>query len=520
MPLNPHICMLAAENDSIPGAKVGGIGDVIRDIPPALAAQGASVTVIIPAYGLFHTYSEATQIGTVQVWFMGRTESVHIVELYADRDKGVRTIVVHHPLFAAGGAGSVYCNDGSDQPFATDASKFALFCTAALKAITDGIFGAVDVLHLHDWHAGFAAILREYDPAYEQLKSIPTAFTIHNLALQGIRPLQSHPSSLQSWFPDLSFEKNTVADLRWPDCVNPVAAAIRLADKVHTVSPTYSLEILQASAPERGFHGGEGLEKDLQMCASRQALVGIINGIDYEKEPATKTDWPALIKTLEDTLLGWLGDSVSLRATEYIAHQRIQQWQEYTRPQHIMTSVGRLTDQKVALLLMPAGSGRRVLDLLLDSLKGKGVFILLGSGDSELEAQCQRCAAQHQNFLFLNRYEQSLSDLLFANGDLFLMPSSFEPCGISQMLAMHNGQPCLVHAVGGLKDTVKDGVNGFHFTGDSMQNQSANMLQRFNDIITMRESKPDQYQAIADVARSERFLWQSSAQQYLQQLYL
>jgi len=519
MPQHPHICMLAAENDVIPGAKVGGIGDVLRDIPRALASEDARVTVIIPAYNAFHTLPGSKFVDSASVSFAGSPEEVELYELYPDRDPGVRYLVLHNAQLGACGAGSVYCNDSSDRPFATDANKFALFCAGALQCISNGAIGEIDVLHLHDWHAGFAAVLREYDPDFAALKNVRCVFSIHNLALQGIRPLADDTSSLEHWYPDLTYETSTIADPRWPNCVNPVAASIRLADVVHTVSPSYSLEIIQPNAPARGFHGGEGLERDLQQCAARDGLVGIINGIDYPDEFTARLEWHAMMSTIGDTLISWLGDSSSINTTDYVAHQRTQQWLSSNRPRHVLTSVGRLTSQKMALLLEPTSDGNTVLDDMLESLSGTGVFILLGSGDSELEALCRKSASNHANFLFLNRYAQSLSDLLFANGDVFLMPSSFEPCGISQMLAMRHGQPCVVHAVGGLQDTVSDMVDGFHFGGDSVDQQVKGFQDCINKVLTLREQQPDEFRSICANARDKRFHWSNSARQYLNELY-
>ena len=519
MPQHPHICMLAAENDVIPGAKVGGIGDVLRDIPAALAKEGAHVTVIIPAYNAFHTLPGSKFVAAASVNFAGAAEQVELYELYPNRDEGVTYLVLNHAQLGACGAGAVYCNDASDRPFATDANKFALFCAGALQCLIDNAIGNIDVLHLHDWHAGFAAILREYDPAYAALKEVRCVFSIHNLALQGIRPLKGDPSSLEEWYPDLQYDTNIVADPRWPNCVNPVSASIRLADAVHTVSPSYSLEIIQPNAPERGFHGGEGLERDLQQCAARDALVGIVNGIDYDDATHARLEWHAMMTTIGDTLMQWLGDSSSINTTDYVAHQRTQQWLTSNRPRHVLTSVGRLTSQKMALLLAPTADDSTVLDDILENLAGSGVFILLGSGDTELEAMCRKSASKHANFLFLNRYAQSLSDLLFANGDVFLMPSSFEPCGISQMLAMRQGQPCIVHAVGGLKDTVIDMQDGFHFTGNSVEQQARAFQTRLHDVLTMREQQPEQFRSIASNAREKRFHWSHSAKHYLSELY-
>ncbi len=121
----------------------------------------------------------------------------------------------------------------------------------------------------------------------------------------------------------------------------------------------------------------------------------------------------------------------------------------------MVTSIGRLTDQKALLLRQPY-QDKTVLSVLLDDLaRVNGRMIILGSGDTQIEFELMQLMASHDNFLFLNGYGQALSDQMYLHGDLFLMPSSFEPCGISQMLAMRDGQPCLVHAVGGLKDTVQ-----------------------------------------------------------------
>ena len=518
MPQHPHICMLAAENDVIPGAKVGGIGDVVRDIPKALARAGATVSVIIPAYNAFHALPGSSKIAEANVQFAGKEHSVALFELFVNRDPGVRYLVLHHPDFGACGAGEVYCDDPADRPFATDASKFALFCAGALQCLVNHALGEIDVLHLHDWHAGFAAVLREYDPAFVSLKSVRCVLSIHNLAMQGIRPFKGDVSSVESWYPNVAINTDMVADPRWHNCINPMAAAIRLVDKVHTVSPTYSVEIIHPNEPERGFHGGEGLERDLQQCANRNALVGITNGIEYGKV-LEKMQWHTMMATIGDTLLSWLGENNSVSTTDYLAHQRTQQWLASNRPRHVFTSVGRLTEQKMALLLTPTENNSTALDDMLMSMRGKGVFILLGSGDKLLEEKCRRSASQHPNFLFLNRYAQSLSDMLFANGDVFLMPSSFEPCGISQMLAMRQGQPCIVHAVGGLRDTVVDMIDGFQFHGNSVAEQVTHFQDSIQKVISLREQQPELFRTIAANASEKRFLWQDSAEQYLSELY-
>jgi len=529
-----HICMFAAENDVIPGAKVGGIGDVLRDIPRALANEKTRVTVVIPAYGAFHELPSAMPVGAFTTQFRGATERVELFEVSAGRDPNVRYLVMHHPLFAVGGKGAVYCDDDADSPFATDASKFALFSVAGLSAITSGNIDPVDVLHLHDWHSALALALIRFDAAFESLKDVRTVFSIHNLALQGIRPFTQNLSSFEAWYPHLHYEASYLADPRWPHCVNPLAGAIRLADKVHTVSPTYAREVLLPNEPERGFHGGEGLEADLQQAAGQGRLVGIINGIYYPPAKESQLSWPELTRQLSDELLRLISRQNQLRAVDYVCHQRIMAEASRKRPSHIVTSVGRLTEQKMALLLSPAHtgpahtvsthtglarSGRTALESILESMTERGVFLLMGSGDTALEEQCKQIAARFPHFIFINQYSVKLANLLFANGDLFLMPSSFEPCGISQMLAMKEGQPCLAHSVGGLRDTIDDGVDGFLFEAETIDDQVDALVFRINEILLLREKKPDGFMRIAATARKKRFEWSTSALRYHSELY-
>lgn len=578
-----HVCMLAAENDRIPGGKVGGIGDVIRDLPAALAAEGASVSVIVPAYGRFHERADAKLLGAFSVPFASSLERVEIHVLTSLSTDGVIQYVLHHPYFATGGPGVIYCDDPPGRPFASDATKFALYCMAALCAIRDGHLvndksgasAAVDVIHLHDWHCAFAAVLLAFDRSFASLAASRTVFGIHNLALQGIRPLTDDPSSLDAWYPGLEYQSERIVDPRWSDCINPMAAAVRLADRVHTVSPTYAREIIRPDDPARGFHGGEGLESDLAKIHGMGKLVGIVNGIDYPADAARKSDghsaapatapaaaragrsagergdksadksagksrsgkpdpvvtaadpggadgtasWKTVAAALADGLLAALGKDEALPTADYLAHQRLLRWQAMPRPRHVLTSVGRLTGQKVALLLHRDKEGREVLDTLLDRLAGRGSLILLGTGDAELQKSCQRLAARHANFCFIRRFSLSLSEILFEQGDVFLMPSSFEPCGISQMLAMQAGQPPLVHAVGGLADTVDDGVDGFAFSGNSIDAQATAFLQRLDEVLTLRESEPERWDAIVDAAAARRFLWRESAKRYISELY-
>ena len=521
------ILMVAAENDALPGGKVGGIGDVVRDLPRALAAAGQQVDVVTPGYGAFSRLPGAESVGTVEVMFSG---SVHIVELFKvpaqAPQKNVTLWVMEHPLFAVGGEGKIYCDDPGDRPFATDASKFALFSIAVAQAAVDDMFGVVDVLHLHDWHAALVAVLRAFDPAYQALQTVHTVYTIHNLALQGIRPLAGDASSLHVWFPELQYVVEQLNDPRAPHCINPMRAGINLSDKVHAVSPTYALEIQRPSDPSQGFFGGEGLHADLQAAAEEGRLHGILNGCEYPADSVPPLSSAELFLLCENESLKWIGKNPVVESAHLIASRRLAQIisaeKSADEPQAkplLVTSVGRITDQKVLLLLQTIPGGASALDHLLDVLGDKGVFVLLGSGDTELEQFLTEVASRRSNFVFLKGYSEHISQSLYASGDLFLMPSSFEPCGISQMLAMRAGQPCLVHSVGGLSDTVKDGVDGFAFTGDSLQSQAENLIASFESAMETKSEDSVSWEKISSAAAAARFLWRDVADEIVEQLY-
>ncbi len=516
-----NILMVAAENDALPGGKVGGIGDVLRDVPPALADEGCRVHVVTPAYGSLARVAGATKVTTMPVTFggIGMGADIYTVPGKSPRDKVIHW-VVDHPSFSPLGEGRIYCDDGPDAPFATDAGKFALFCQLVGNLIKADTFGKLDVIHLHDWHAATLLLLRRYHPSYELLQRTRCIYTIHNLALQGIRPLRNDESSLGAWFPGMAVD-DSVTDPRWPECINLMRAGIVLADKVHAVSPSYAREILEPSAvQERGYFGGEGLELDLQQANNSGRLFGILNGCDYPAgENANRLRRPQLAALLNEQVWQWIGAQQQLETANFIAEKRIAQFAA-RKEQVLITSVSRITDQKVRLLQQVTPAGQAALHALLEKLGNKGTYLFLGSGDERLEQFLTATAAQHDNFIFLLGYSDAVADALYRSGHLFLMPSSFEPCGIGQMLAMRAGQPCLVRRVGGLNDTVEDAVNGFTFAGDSPQQQAQQLVSTFVAALQCKRRKPQEWKKIESAAAEARFTWKSSIDKYLTELYV
>ncbi len=518
-----NILMVASENDAIPGGKVGGIGDVVRDIPPALASDGHQVNVITPSYGVFSQLPGTSHCGQISIKFKGQIETAGLYQVPGKTvHDGVTLWAIEHPIFSSGGVGNIYCNDPSDRPFATDAIKFALFSAAVCQAIKAKIFGDLDVIHLHDWHAATVALLRAYDPHFSPLKKIRTVYTIHNLALQGVRPLSGDDSALKTWFPDLKYDNQQINDPRAKNCINLMRTGIRLSDKVHAVSPTYAKEILLPSDHQQGYFGGEGLENDLQEKFNNDQLFGILNGCEYSPIKQKALPLKKLLGLCEPELLKWIAKNPVVDSAHLIAMHRLTELMKLSAsklPTFVMTSVGRITDQKVLILKQIMADGQTALEQLLDVMGDKGLFIMLGSGDAELESFLTKVAANKPNFLFLKGYAETLPNSIYASGDLFLMPSSFEPCGISQMLSMRNGQPCLVHGVGGLCDTVLNNQTGFVFNANSFTDQALSMIKSFESIKVLFDKEKTQWNKIKKNALKERFLWKDTADQYLTYLY-
>ncbi|WP_285162660.1 glycogen synthase [Shewanella goraebulensis] len=564
------VLMIAAENDAIKGAKVGGMADVIRDLPPALAKVDVYVDVAMPNYGFIAKDNNADFIAKVVVKFGANLETIDVYKIPApyltasdsqaknsQAQNGQLTSSVylfdHH--FFNSPDNQVYTEGCADRPFAEDATKFALFNLAVAQAYVDGVIKPVDTLHMHDWHAGMLVMLRAFAPEYAALKGIPCVFSIHNLALQGIRPIRDDVSSFTAWFPELSRlltqeQKAQICDPRYPHCINPMKMGIELSDKVHLVSPTYANEVLMPSDHQNGFFGGEGLEGSLQDKHHRGDIVGILNGCVYDEsnsksntkverikaiKPVTTKDISQVFEGAQQAVIKWLGKSEWIKSVDQIALSRLQilttkQSKPSTECDFLMTSVGRLTDQKVLLLRQPhANSGSSssansssTLQALLDNLKQlkpKAVFILLGSGDKQIAAEFQKVAANNDNFVFLNGYDDALSSTLYQFGELFMMPSSFEPCGISQLLAMKHGQVCIAHGVGGLRDTIADKQNGWLFEGNNLQHQSEQLLLVMKNALSLHNDKAAEYLLMRQSASEVRFTWHHAAKQYLSKLY-
>jgi len=505
--------MVAAENDALIRGKVGGLADVVRDLPRALIDLGLSVDVITPAYGFLQNENPSELHATVDFPFKGKRQSAAVFRVKTKTPhERVSCFVVEHPDLRGN---PIYYNDPPATPFLRDAEKYALFSSAVGKIL--GWQEETYALHLHDWHSGFLFLLQRRHPEFAHLQKIRTLYTIHNIGVQGTRPFEGNTSTVTSWFPELFASKDWIEEWQDPQwdvpCFNPMLAGIRHADALNTVSPGYAEEILHPSDHANGFFGGEGLERELTERKKEGALSGILNGCEYP--PA-----PGYLRMSCDELLGFLQQEIRrssgvLKGASAVHLEALRQF----KPEFILTGVTRIVEQKVQLFLEHGSDGRSAIERLVDLLaEQNGACVLLGSGIPEYEEKFIALTEKNRRFVFIRGYSEKISEALYANGTLFLMPSSFEPCGISQMIAMREGQPCVVHAVGGLRDTVTDGLNGFTFDGKNPRQQVDAFVGAVTRAVRWYLEDKARWEAVRNAALRARFTWESSARRYLELL--
>ncbi len=511
--MTPNFLFVSAENDALANCKAGGMGDVVRDVPIHIATNSHNVSTIVPSYGRLH--KDAESLGRFTFAFRGAPCTIELYKAVPkNKNTGVTHYVVHHAELTEGNIAHIYQHD-ENEPFYTDANKFALFCTAVAHLIKEDCFGKLDVVHLHDWHTALLLFLREFHPAYEKLKESRFVFTIHNLAIQGIRPMDGNHSSLKVWFPELQVAPPLIQDPRYPDCINLMSVGIRYADAVHTVSPSYKQDILLPS--ERPyFIGGEGLETLLRKADNEKRLFGILNGVDYSH---FKFDEKAnFYENSLHAIYSWLSEEDKKYKSDFLIHtgHKLSGFM-LEKPDFLMASVARLTEQKFYFFKQFP----EIFDLMMAELqKANGIYVLLGTGDPAYETFFREASYAHDNFIFINGQSEAVVKSIYAAANLYLMPSLFEPCGICQMLAMRCGNPCLVHYTGGLKDTVGHGINGFTFDGKTSYQKGINLIETLQEALHMYFNHPEEWKEIKENAKSSRFSWESAVNDYYRYLYL
>lgn len=470
------IAIVAAE--ITPWAKAGGLADVIGALPAAFKQCGAEPTVILPGYRSILDALETSTVAENLVVPMGDS-SERFDLLRAEGRDGVPLYLIKQP--ACFDRAGVYGERGTDYP--DNLHRYVMFSRAA--ALAAARFIRPDVLHAHDWHSALTPIVARADPALrDAFDSTLAVFTVHNLAFQGIFEAAD--------FGLLSLDRSyfSVDCLEFWGRINLMKGAIVLADGASTVSPTYAREV--SGDPELGF----GLEGVLRDKGSR--FVGILNGADYtEWDPANDPMIAARYTPAERE-----GKAVCRRALRSAMdlHDRDDV--------PIVGMVSRMTAQKGISLLGEA----------LDAVMALGVqLVMLVSGDPSLETFFKSAEERFPGQLRLQlAFDNAVAHQIQAGSDIFLMPSRFEPCGLTQMYALKYGTAPLVRATGGLKDTVaefdpqKGTGNGFMFTeyrADAMLDALARALRLFGDRA--------EWSRLMNNCFAADFSWNASARNYL-----
>lgn len=467
-----------ASAECAPFVKTGGLGDVAGSLPAALVRAGAEVIVMVPKYATIKDEYKAQMehFSDFYVSLGWRNEYCGLEKLEHD---GVTYMFIDNERYFA-----------RDYPygFFDDGERFAFFSkaiTESLQHLPEGF--ECDILHCNDWQTALAPVfLREFYqglPLYDRVK---TVFSIHNVAFQG-----QFSDTVMEDILGVAHIPAAASQLRCDACsINYMLGALRYADAITTVSPTYANEI---QTPEFG----EGLDGVLRERS--YALQGILNGIDVAGfDPATDKRIAANY-TVED------------RSGKAVCKAKLQEelGLEVRDDRPLMVMVTRLTRQKGLDLVMYA----------LDRILAGGVQVaVLGTGDRDYEDGLRYFQDKYPGTMAARiEFDPALSQRMYAAADMFLMPSKFEPCGLSQIIAMRYGTLPIVRETGGLKDTVQPyneftgegtGFSFSNFNGDEMGDAVFRAARLFWD---NREA----WNQLVTQAMSQDFSWTRSADKYL-----
>ena len=416
--------ILIAGSEAVPFIKTGGLADVVDAVSRGLAARGHDVTVVLPKYrGLKTADVEFTHAGRLVIPIDGRIETANIL---VGRREGVRVVLLEHPEFYERAGGPYAAKHASLGLSAYDAAgiddadeRFGFYARAALEAMRV-LDIKPDIVHAHDWHAALIpALLKSVYAADPFFAGTKTALTIHNIAFQGAFDLAT---AAKFGFDEAHLEHNGGA--------NYLRAGITHADAVTTVSPTYAREIVE----NKLF--GMGLEDHL--VAREDGVHGILNGIDPTLyDPAID---PLLVRNygVEDAAEGKSVNKTALQAKLGL---------DATPDAPLFVVASRLANQKGIDM---------IFDSARDIVRLGGQLAIMGTGDAQTEALRAALVLAFPGKIASHPFDENAVRLLFAAADFLLMPSRFEPCGLSQLIAQRYGALPIVTTTGGLADTVID----------------------------------------------------------------
>jgi starch synthase len=471
--------VLYVASEAYPLLKTGGLGDVIGALPAALRRCGVEVRVLLPGFPEIRDGIDAPR----RLLTFGPVFGASVLTLVAGRlpKSDVGVYVIDAPFLYARPGNPYVGPDGS--PWRDNPLRFGLLGWVAAHLAG----GELDprwkpqIVHGHDWHAGLAPVFLSQHP----VAPARTVFTIHNLAFQGL-------FSLQSCAPlGLPPESLTPSGLEFHGQVSFMKAGLTYSDELTTVSPSYAREIL---TPDFGF-GLEGV-----LAGREGALTGLLNGVDYDVWNP-ESDKLIAQRYDADRLVGKAACKAALRRELGL---------EEAPGQPLLAVVSRLTEQKG-------------LDLLLHCLprlvQSGAQLVVLGSGDAVLEDGFRHVGKSHPGSVAVRTgFDEALSHRIFAGADMVLVPSRFEPCGLTQLYGLRYGAVPIVHRVGGLADSVVDATaenlaaqlaTGFVFTA-----ADAGALAGAIDRAIALYRQPHAWRRLAARAMTQDFSWDHSAGLY------
>lgn len=466
--MNNKLKVLYVAAECAPFIKVGGLGDVAGELPLKLKELGADVRVVIPGNKDIH--SPARYKGDFPVSFGWRKETCIVREIV---NAPVTTFIIdnYHYFDRLG----VYGHKD-------DGERFAFFCAAVYEMILRFDF-VPDIVHLNDWHtAPIAMMLRENEREHNELSEISIVYTIHNLEYQGVSD-----RSIFNLFgvKDVVFMVDRV---EYYGCFNPMKAGINYADIINAVSKTSAKEML---TPKYGF-GLEGVLKN-----RKTAIRGVLNGINQDNWNP-QTDKSIYFNYNKDDIDGKRKNKQELQVELGLKNSDAP----------LFSVISRLVSNKGLELMEPA------FEYIL---KNNNQLVILGRGEKYYEKIFAELTEKYPGLVSLNlEFNEEKARKIYAGSDVFFMPSRYEPCGLSQIIAMRYGTVPVVHKTGGLADTVIDeSTNKGSGTGFVFNTYSKDSFIRAIKRVINQYNDRDIWSQLVRRAMTIEYSWESSALEYL-----
>ncbi|NLB28115.1 MAG: glycogen synthase GlgA [Clostridiaceae bacterium] len=469
--------ILFVSSEMVPLASTGGLGDVAGSLPGALRRRDLDVRVIMPLYKVIKQ-AYASELHFLRWSIIRLGWRTMYSGLFSMEVNGVPVYLIDNDFYF--GHDKLYID------YSFDVERFSFFQRAVLEAMGEPMGFEPDLLHLNDWQTGMIPVLLEsHYAAHGYHPGVRSLITIHNLKHQGVHGRET----VQDLF-DLPDEYMTESRVLKEGVPNFLKAGIVYSNRVTTVSPTYAREILTP-------YFGEGLDGILTEQSWK--VRGILNGIDVDLyNPATDPEIAAAY-----TAKAWMRGKAACK-------KALQEELGFPKAAKIplFAMVTRLDQQKGIDLLL------HILDELLEE---EIQFLVLGTGDPSYEKRLQDVESRHPGRMrAVITYDRHLSRRIYAGADLFVMPSLFEPCGLSQMIAMRYGTLPIVRQTGGLADTV-DAFNQYEKTGNGFGFLNINaheLLFTAKEAIRLYREDKETWRGMVKTAMEGDYSWSRSAKSY------